>query len=116
MILQTKHEITSIHLNDQLHWLYLPNSNNLPLLPPHSVFSPPALPSLSPPLKPDLSLLSPPQPHPPFLISTPLSNALSLLLYLHDVHRSNPPHLFLSFSISSLIHFFIPLSPLWCLA
>lgn len=38
MILQTKHEITSIHLNDQLHWLYLANSNNLPLLLPTPSF------------------------------------------------------------------------------
>ena len=30
--MQTKHEITSIHLNDGLHWLYLAFYNNLPLL------------------------------------------------------------------------------------
>ena len=48
--------------------------------------------------------LSPRTSSPLFLISTPLSNVLSLLLYLHDVYRSKPP---------PFISFFPSLSPLW---
>ena len=101
MILQTKHEITSIHLNDQLHWLYLANSNNLPLLLPTPLFSPRSC-SLHLSNLIFHSSLSPTSS--PFLISAPLSNVRSLLLYLHNL--SNPSSL--SFPHSSPINFFIP--------
>lgn len=117
MILQTKHEITSIHLNDQLHWLYLASSNNLPLLLP-ALFSSPRSPS-------SLSIAQ-------TWSFTPLSLSLSLFLFSYFPHRPtrSPVYCtynvcpssksFLSFRLrSSSLNFCFPrlysLSPLWCL-
>ncbi len=106
MILQTKHEITSIHLNDQLHWLYLANSNNLPLLLPTPSF----LLALSFSLH--LSNLifhsSLPQTSSPFLISSPLSNVLSLLLYLYNLYHLNPSSLSFPLFTLQFISLFLP--------
>ena len=103
MILQTKHEITSIHLNDQLHWLYLANSNNLPLL----LHTPPFLLALSFPLH--LSNLIfhsslPPNLIPPFShFNSPVQCALSFTV----------PARCLSFKAPPFISFFPSLPPLW---
>lgn len=107
MILQTKHEITSIHLNDRLHWLYLASSNNVPLLLPTASFL-----LLTHPLHPSNLILSAPASS-LFLISTLLFRVLYRLLQFYCIFLQTSSRL--PKSLTFLVSCTQSASPLWCL-